>query len=131
MVAGYHHLLAGGLFGRDDFRRKFRRLQKHGQEFSFVDERRGRGDFEIALDLARDVLQAGDAEGHPDAPPTAECVNQHRHGGPFDVFKQQGFAALRTFGYAVGDLGDFQNRRNLFGDANQLPFGFQPRYKLF
>ena len=50
------------------------------------------------------------------APLAAELVDEDFVAGmAFDIFKQQGRTA--GLGDAVGNLGDFQLRRNLFADA--------------
>jgi hypothetical protein len=100
-----------------------------------------------AFDALGNLVEPLDAEGHGHAPLAAELVDEDLVAGmALDVFKQQRRAAgsvlfliavpfarplsMRTdFGNAVGDLRDFQLRRNLFADALQFAVlfeGFDP-----
>ena len=88
--------------------------------------RKPSGGFDVhqALDALGNLVQPVDAEGQSHAPLAAELVDEDLVAGmAFDVFKEQRRAA--ALGYAVGDLGDFQLRRNFFADALQFAGFFE------
>ncbi len=102
-----------------------------GQHFELVEEAFGGFEVDQAGDALGDVVELFDAEGQGHAPLAAELVDEDLMAGmAFYVFEEQGRAAGREFpagvargrfGDAVGDLGDFQLRRDFFADAFSSP----------
>ena len=72
------------------------------------------GELEHLPQFIGDIIEFFHAQGHRHALIAAEGVHEYRHGGAFDVFKEQGniFIALHL-GYSVGDFRDFQFGVNL------------------
>ena len=142
-------LLAGSLLTADGLGKGAGQRAQLRQHFELVDEALRGFKVHQGLNALGNLVQPFDAQGQRHAPLAAELVDEDLVAGmALDVLEEQGRTAGRVafcaglhmgagcrmglgvhFRNAVGDLGDFQLRRNLCADAFQFAVlfeGFDP-----
>ena len=114
VFAAVDDLLAGGVFGGDDFGEEAADLGERGQELQLVHEAGWGLGLEQGADAVGDGVERVGFERELHAALAAELVHQDlRAGVAFDVFEEQGGTsgfecASAELGGAVGDLGHLE-----------------------
>ena len=134
LIAFEHDFLADA--GSHRFGGKLPILIRSGSFFIFSMQRGGNFRFNQLIDAGGECFEVICPEGPIDAPVAAEGVDGDGDVGPFDVFEEEGFAAefsagvtiefvmaVRGGGFAdaIGDLGDFQDRRTCVFTRDSSP----------